>query len=983
MLSSSGLLSRNDFAQAVLDRLRQLGASVIPRYDELSFAFFVDVSASAATGASGHLRLEQWYERYKEALLDGRGQRAIDDLAHHWVQLLKHAEAKYALDTSRMIPLLRSRFDFAVTALRGEADGRDDTPAAVAELAWRPFNDHLVVALAEDLPNAWRHVTQTQLSHARMTWEAALALAMKNLPRIEQAFRNPSPFVHSEGNTWVPSSRQSPHNASWLLWPEALRSLPVAGQHVAFAPFTHTLAITGTENYPELARLAATTLSLAKTITDKPLTAVPLILDGNQWQPWLPPQTHPLHSTIRELWCLHENSLYSEQQKLLKRKAEGQEDAPYFASYKIFPATSSTGQRRFGTMALWTESVDTSLPKVDAVGLMKLLNREECETNENAEPKFGERVLISWQDLANYLGPRLKAQGTYPERYLVSATDFPMGPQWEGLALAEVDFPGGNWEDVPEVPSPPGAAPSLTPVSPLAPPTLGAAPAAPRPAPSGLLGAFPPLSPVVSPAPAAPKPAPQIGSPAFGPVPASPNLAPSLPPSAPVWQLPSPASKQVPLAPTRRRSVWPVLLVVAIPVAALFLLLLSVTLVIFWSRSPSRPTIAQQIHQAGGQSSSTRQAARLLNPPADIQAPQPRLPKYIIKLPWTEIEEFPPLGKPEVPLPRLTIQKDDVSLAGRVERVDRNDRFQFVDEAPPGGWLVGFRIVRGYNWEGAIRSLQPIYQVENEYHLGKLCGAEQGEAQTQVLAKPGYAVGKIECRAGLVNNALLLTFYRVKEQRLDPDDSYSTNWLGSDGGGPQPVIAGRGEVIVGVAGNYHADDDIISLQGLVALPLPKVEKSLPKSTGTARIGPSTDARGGSRAGDQTPEGGWLVGMRVYQGQSWGGAPQAIQPIYQVEDRYILGTRLGREGGELHEWIAPPGYAVGEIWADQGLVVHRLQLRYQRVSGAEMDTKDSEDSPRLGPQGGEQHCLSSDGKPIVGLNVELGHDISTLGIIVSD
>src|SRR5262245_34249687 len=450
MLSASGLLSQNEFAKAVLDRLRQLGASVIPRDDDLSFAFFVDVSASAATGTSGHLRLEQWYERYKEALLDGRGQRAIDDLAHHWVQLLKHAEAKYALDTARIIPLLRSRFDFAVTALQGEALGHGEMPAAVAERAWRPFNDHLVIALAEDLPNAWRHVTQSQLSHARLTWENALALAMKNLPRIEPAFRNAPPFVHSEGNTWVPSSRQSPHNASWLLWPDSLRTLPVAGQHVAFAPFTHTLAITGTENYPELARLAATTLSLAKTITDKPLTAVPLIFDGNQWRPWLPPVTHPMHSTIRELWCLHESSLYGEQQKLLKRKTEGQEDAPYLASFKIFSATSSPGQRRFGTMAIWTESVTTSLPKVDAFGLMKLLNRAECEADENAEPSFGERILVSWQDLANYLGPRLKAQGMYPERYLASAEDFPTGPQWEGLALAEVDFPSGNWAAAPE-----------------------------------------------------------------------------------------------------------------------------------------------------------------------------------------------------------------------------------------------------------------------------------------------------------------------------------------------------------------------------------------------------------------------------------------------------------------------------------------------------------------------------------------------------
>jgi hypothetical protein len=38
---------------------------------------------------------------------------------------------------------------------------------------------------------------------------------------------------------------------------------------------------------------------------------------------------------------------------------------------------------------------------------------------------------------------------------------------------------------------------------------------------------------------------------------------------------------------------------------------------------------------------------------------------------------------------------------------------------------------------------------------------------------------------------------------------------------------------------------------------------------------------------------------------------------------------------------------------------------------------------LGPDGGRQHCLSSDGKPIVGINVELAGDISALGIIVTE
>ena len=101
------MLSRNDFAKSVISRLAQLGAKVCPRYDELSYCFFVDVSAAAATGKSGYLRLEKWYDRYQEALLDGRGDQAIDELARFWIQLVAQDASLPSLDTARMLPLVR------------------------------------------------------------------------------------------------------------------------------------------------------------------------------------------------------------------------------------------------------------------------------------------------------------------------------------------------------------------------------------------------------------------------------------------------------------------------------------------------------------------------------------------------------------------------------------------------------------------------------------------------------------------------------------------------------------------------------------------------------------------------------------------------------------------------------------------------------------------------------------------------------------
>ncbi|MEX2027359.1 MAG: hypothetical protein WEH44_08655, partial [Pirellulaceae bacterium] len=701
-------------------------------------------SAAAATGKKGYLRLEQWYDRYQEALLDGRGEQAINDLARYWMQLVANSQSPHALDTSRLLPLIRSRFDFSVTALRAEAAGQGDVAASFDQLAWKPLADHLAIVLTEGSQQTAQYVTHAQLTSAGLTWPAALALAMQNLRRVEPALAQPMPFVASQGNTWVPATRQSPHTAAALLWPEWCRNLPVAGQSVAFAPFANTLAITGSGNHAELAQLAATALALAKTMADKPLSSVPLVLEGNEWRPWLPPPSHPVHPAIRELWMLHENSLYAEQAKLLKQKLEGQDDAPYVASYKVMALSSPTGQRTCSTVTLWTETLATLLPQADAVVLTKLLNRAELDADENADPKLGERITVGWPDLANYLGDQLQPQGMYPERYLVSGDAFPVASAWDRLAQLR-----GN----------------IT----------------PTPAPPAAPAAFaPPVPPIAS--------APQ-------PVPASPQ-----------WQPTMPVSK-IPLAP-RRPPLWPVILAVAIPVGFLFVLFLGVSLLIYSRWSAGRTAVAQPMGNMAAPNHFPmpqpvlNPPAGFRLPPANVQPPAPRPPQYIVKLPWTEIEEFPPLGKPEAPLPRLAIDKQDVLLSGRPLREGHHT---FRDDVPEGGWLVGLRIVRGFNWGGAIRALQPIYQVEGEYQLGKLCGSPGGAAQTQVLAKPGYAIGRIESRAGLVNNAVRLTFFKVKDQGLDIDDSYTTQWLGSEGGGDMPAIGGRGDLIVGLGGSYHPD----------------------------------------------------------------------------------------------------------------------------------------------------------------------------------
>ena len=173
------------------------------------------------------------------------------------------------------------------------------------------------------------------------------------------------------------------------------------------------------------------------------------------------------------------------------------------------------------------------------------------------------------------------------------------------------------------------------------------------------------------------------------------------------------------------------------------------------------------------------------------------------------------MEKPEQALPLLTFGPTDLQPLGREIHGDR----LFQDIAPAGGWLVGFRATKGRPWNGAIVALQPIYQVGGEYHLGQSCGSgQQALEHVQFLAKPGYAIGKVEARIGLIMNALRIEFQRVDGAGLIPVDSYTTDWFGAEGGGPQ-TFDGGGSPLVGLAGSFQPDGEVITIQLLRKKPI--------------------------------------------------------------------------------------------------------------------------------------------------------------------
>ncbi|MEN6496828.1 MAG: hypothetical protein ABFD16_21265, partial [Thermoguttaceae bacterium] len=69
-----------------------------------------------------------------------------------------------------------------------------------------------------------------------------------------------------------------------------------------------------------------------------------------------------------------------------------------------------------------------------------------------------------------------------------------------------------------------------------------------------------------------------------------------------------------------------------------------------------------------------------------------------------------------------------------------------------------------------------------------------------VVAKPGYAIGGIKVDSGQVFHAMQVVFMRLRpDGRLDPQDTYTSDWIGEPKGDVQTVVS-EGTPVVGVHG---------------------------------------------------------------------------------------------------------------------------------------------------------------------------------------
>lgn len=185
-------------------------------------------------------------------------------------------------------------------------------------------------------------------------------------------------------------------------------------------------------------------------------------------------------------------------------------------------------------------------------------------------------------------------------------------------------------------------------------------------------------------------------------------------------------------------------------------------------------------------------------------------------------------GKPVTKKPALTRRRITLSSPPRNARRYADDQLAdlqrsfpntardgFRDVGPTGSVLVGVRVSYIERFGGPkVRSVQPIYRsAGNRHYVGRIHGQVVGPV-TMVVARPGYAIGGLVTHTGLTVDGFGIVFMKVDGDRLNPGDTYNSQWIGDVKGGSPGQVMSDGTMIVGLQG--RSGNEVFAL-GLIGL----------------------------------------------------------------------------------------------------------------------------------------------------------------------
>ncbi len=291
----------------------------------------------------------------------------------------------------------------------------------------------------------------------------------------------------------------------------------------------------------------------------------------------------------------------------------------------------------------------------------------------------------------------------------------------------------------------------------------------------------------------------------------------------------------------------------------------------------------------------------------------------------------------------------------------------FSDTPKKGCILIGFELGLGkfFNVD-IVYAVRPIYLSADGECTGGAHGLFDSEIRSKVTrvvtvkAKPGYAVGRITGRAGLLLNGMSVTFMGINGARLDVNDKSQSEWIGDRTGGSEFTIDSQGALVVGIHGKANeVECGSLGLTYLGAL----------KPVDNAVVPPSPTPVEKTRQAelDSKPATPPIAAPKQIEQKQEAAADEQgniRDAVETVAPAPIMNLRLQPIGDQAQEekqagdgWSTP--LLVGVLVAALGLGVIWMFTSIKRtvVEPAGLEHSAKADAPSNGPQGAADAALS--------------------------
>jgi uncharacterized protein YtpQ (UPF0354 family) len=375
-------ISKDEFAQLVMARLRETGMAGEISYDAEEFQIVVEGETKSI------LFLGNAYQEYCSLSRADRP-KSLRRFVRGWLDAHKSAPEEYADIRPDILPAVRSRSFFESARLRMLIGGDDDT-----FLQYQTLGDDLGLGLVYDMPDSMKPISNKEIELWGVTFYDALEAARENIRQLRPRIVGPK-----EGEGVYVFTTNDGYDSSRLIILDLIRQFQVKGDYIAMAPGREMLIVAGSEDAAGLEAMVA----LAKKAFEQPRTVsgAALRLAGDEWAPWMPDAAHPLYGEFRALRMRSHGQDYAEQKELLDQLHEKTGEDVFVASYSALQHKDSGRRMSF---CVWTEGTVSLLPQAEWVLL----------GGEDRAP-----VMALWEKVVEIAGDLMTPLDMYPERFRV------------------------------------------------------------------------------------------------------------------------------------------------------------------------------------------------------------------------------------------------------------------------------------------------------------------------------------------------------------------------------------------------------------------------------------------------------------------------------------------------------------------------------------------------------------------------------------